>query len=297
MNPDTLLPIDNDQSSLSVLRDGAGIVLESKPFPHVVIQNALPQALLDSLIADFPLNEFQFDKNNKRHDISVSSIDNFSNISDEWKRFIHFHSSEYFFQQVMKLFKDHLPTDTAFQKIIDNPRIRVGKRGLNSFEECDILMDAQISINSPITKKSSVRAIHVDHPNKLFSGLLYLRRPEDDSIGGDLHLCSWNNKYSDQQKLKFYKEGVSESHITVEKEIKYAPNVCILFLNSLDALHAVTPRNSTDQVRTFVNLVGELPFDLYQKDNLVRYLTNQGRKFLSYCKKAAIKELAKIFKS
>jgi hypothetical protein len=273
----------------SLLRNATSSNIETQPFPHIVINNALPHSLAQSLTASFPLSEFKLGQNNKRFDISVSQLDNLNSISDEWRRFIYFHSSKYFFSQILQLFKDHLPQKNELSNIVNNKKISVGRRKVDSFESSDILMDAQISINSPVIKKSSVRKIHVDHPNKIFSGLFYLRMPKDESGGGDLQLCSWKSNYSLKQKLKFYKEGVAEKHINVDKVIKYQSNVCVLFLNSIDALHGVTPRHVTDQTRTFVNLVGEVPFDLYKKDsNFTKWVTKFRQK-LSYFKKLLFK--------
>eukprot|EP00976_Prorocentrum_cordatum_P081574 1184462-Prorocentrum_minimum.AAC.5 len=49
-------------------------------------------------------------------------------------------------------------------------------------------MGAQIAMNSPVTKEvDSVRGPHVDDINELWAGLLYLRKPEDNSTGGELN--------------------------------------------------------------------------------------------------------------
>ena len=50
-------------------------------------------------------------------------------------------------------------------------------------------MDAQIVTNRPAAADATgVRGPHLDMPDKLISGLVYLRSSEDDSEGGDLEL-------------------------------------------------------------------------------------------------------------
>ncbi|MGZ8400882.1 MAG: hypothetical protein ACXWVI_06250, partial [Methyloceanibacter sp.] len=57
---------------------------------------------------------------------------------------------------------------------------RYGPRARN-----EVGMDAQIVVNSPpLVDGTKVRGPHLDVPNKLISALLYLRREDDDSVGG-----------------------------------------------------------------------------------------------------------------
>jgi hypothetical protein len=266
-------------SEYSVLRDISSLRVETTPFPHIVIKDALNKDLAEFLTKDFPINAFNLSKNNKRQDISASNLASYPDISFQWHRLIEFHSSKYFFLQIIDLFKDHLPL-ALLRGDHDFKEYNIGTRGVDSHSQCDLLMDAQISINSPVIKESSVRQIHVDNSNKLFSGLLYLRQENDDSVGGNLQLFSWNQDYTDKEKLKFYKEGVDKRHCILEKEIPYQNNICILFLNSINALHSVTPRAQTATVRTFVNLVGELPFHFYTKHTYFKNKLYNLRVFL-----------------
>ena len=96
--------------------------------------------------------------------------------------------------------------------------------------------------------------------------MFYLRRPEDDSTGGNLQIHRWKDGYSQLQKRMLYQEGVNPSHTELVKEIRYENNVFVLFINSLDALHAVTPRQLTEHDRTFVNFVGETKHKLFRKE-------------------------------
>mgnify|MGYP001325352816 CR=1 FL=1 len=245
--------------------------------------------MINELTDTFPFESFSLDKNNHRHDISSSSIQDYSSISNTWKDFIEFHSSKYFFGEVVEIFKDYLNLDYKLNQFLKSDSLIVGRRQVESFKEADVLMDAQISINSPVVKQSSVRKIHVDSPNKIFSGLFYLRMPDDDSVGGDLQLCKWKSEYSKKEKLKFYKEGVSEDYVNVVEEISYQSNTLVLFPNSIDALHGVTERHMTKHTRTFVNLIAEIPFDLYIKENFFKRQIFRLRTFLSKVKKIIVK--------
>ena len=110
----------------------------------------------------------------------------------------------------------------------------IGRRNEETLENSDVLLEAQISINTPVRTKSSVLGIHVDNSNKLFAGLLYLRKPEDDSVGGNLNLYSWKEQFSERKKIKLYYESLHSKgsksltkYVSLEKEIEYGSNVLV----------------------------------------------------------------------
>lgn len=246
---------------ISILNDLEKTQIYSTPFPHIIIQDALPKVLADQLTLEFPIELFDMSDNNKRKDISSKAVQANEEISSIWREFIHYHSSAHFFNEILSVFKPFF-SDYEFNYYSE---FSSGIRGQDRHKDKQILLDAQISINTPVHKTSSVRKVHVDNTNKLFSGLYYLRRPNDDSSGGDLEILKWNASYSEKEKLKFYKEGACSKHFTTLKQIKYDNNVAVIFLNSLNALHLVTPRQPTIHPRCFVNLVGELNEDIFKK--------------------------------
>ena len=270
--------------NLSILRNQTKSNVEELPFPHIIIENAIPCKLAQVLTNDFPINLFSSDENNKRLDISVSNLDKYESISKQWKDFILYHSSSDFFFEFIDIFQSYIK-DSSLHEILPLHDHHIGRRNIDSFNKCEVLLDAQISINTPVLKESSVRKIHVDSENKIYSGLFYLRLPQDDSIGGDLNLYSWKSNYTNAKKLKFYKEGVEEKHLKLHKTIKYKNNVAVLFLNSLDALHGITPREVTSHPRAFINLVAESSFEIYKKHRLHKRLILESRKKLSEIKK------------
>lgn len=249
---------------ISILSKADPSMVKMDPFPHIVLIDALPLEYANNLTSSFPKHLFDSTLNNKRLDISAINVVNSPDISQDWKQFITYHSSKEFFKEVLRLFEHSLLLNKNINLATLN-NLNTGIRFQDTFDEKDCLLDAQISINTPVTKSSSVRKAHTDNTNKIFSGLFYLRQSDDDSSGGDLQICDWNHDYSYNKKLQIYKESLSPRHYSVFDEIPYANNVAVLFLNSLDALHCVTPRDLTVHTRTFVNLVGELPYDFFEK--------------------------------
>jgi hypothetical protein len=274
-------------NTYSILRNKNLICVEAVPFPHIVIKDALPKEFADALTRSFPLNSFDLTQNNKRMDISIGEHHEHHNIPELWKDFMLYHSSQEFFYEALDIFHKHIKQYPRINELTNSRNIKVGRRKIDSFKESDILLDAQISINTPVTRKSSVRKIHVDSEKKIFSGLVYLRQPNDDSLGGHLNLYSWKSDYLEADKVKHYQEGVEEKHLTLSKTIKYENNVAVLFLNSIDALHGVTIREETPHPRTFINLVSECAVDLYDKYQPYKRFLIKCRSFLGKLSKFA----------
>lgn len=281
------------RSPISILSNASSSMVKMDPFPHIVLADALPSEFAASLTNSFPKHLFDLTSNNQRLDISAINALNSPDISQDWKQFIAYHSSKEFFKEVLNLFENSLLLNKNINLATLN-NLNTGIRFQDTFDEKDCLLDAQISVNTPVTKKSSVRKAHTDNTNKIFSGLFYLRQDDDDSLGGNLQICKWNHDYSYKKKLQTYTESLSPIHYKVFDEIPYSNNVAVLFLNSLDALHCVTQKDLTVHTRTFVNLVGELPYDIFEKH------TRTQKSILKF-KRNCVKNLKKlqhiIFKS
>lgn len=264
----------NSNKSISVLQRATISMVQAQPYPYLIIADALPAELALQLTSEFPLDLFNTykknlsDTNNKRIDITIADSRKIDAIPPIWREFLEYHSTAAFMQEVLTLFGAHIIS--AFPKYYPNQaalnNLTAGLKGIDDFTQADLVLDTAISINTPVSKVSAVRAIHTDHGDKLFSGLFYLRRPEDDSTGGNLQILKWKDGYTHLQKRMLYKEGVNPKHTELVKEIKYSNNVFVLFINSLDALHAVTPREITSHDRTFVNFVGASKHKLFRKE-------------------------------
>ena len=186
-------------NNLSVLFDLSKVNFFKKPFPHIVIMDALPWQIADQLTSEFPIQAFDLLRNNKRLDISAMKVNSSRDFSPLWKSFIKYHSSREFYKELIEIFKPHLSDkDYYFYS-----NLSTGIRGIHQHSKDQILLDAQISINTPVRSESSVRKAHVDNTNKLFSGLFYLRSKDDVSKGGDLEILEWNKAYTLKHKLKF----------------------------------------------------------------------------------------------
>jgi hypothetical protein len=257
--------------SISVLRTFQKSNLYRDPFPHLIIRDALPNAVCDQLIKEYPsLDTLEVDatQNNTRWNFSASRVTNSAGIPEIWKELIEYHSSPAFFGELVEIFGESLIDlyPHRFESQRQMQELAVGVRGVDSFADKDVLLDAQIAGNTPATSTRSVRSTHVDGGQALFAGLLYLRREDDDSVGGDLEIRRFRPELADARKPGCFRNAtfVDDKWTEVVKTVKYDRNVLVVLVNGIDSLHGVTPRQPTPHRRLFMNLVADLDPPLFQ---------------------------------
>ncbi len=263
-------------TDLSLIQRADDSSVAAYPYPHLVIENALPSHVFTRLVDEFPsvarISGKRQHFNNRRFDLAAADIVDADDISTTWRRFIAYHSSEEFFLSLVRLFKPYI---NYYYPQLDFLQAGSGRlAGVRNFDDANsypFLVESLISCNTPVTKRSSVRQAHVDRPNKLFSGLYYLRPPGDDSRGGDLQLLQPRH----QSATRFLTDyAVNARHWSVFREIPYAGNVLVVFLNTPYSWHRVTPRYPTPKPRLFVNYVAQYRRPLYELTGYQNRLDN-----------------------
>jgi hypothetical protein len=256
---------------LSVLQKAARADVHADPFPFIVVRNALPEELYDQLAGTFPSAEqlgIDASENNVRWNYSAHQSLVNGHITLLWRKFIEYHTSNAFFQEIAELLQPEISAlyPDRYPTVASLSRMRAGVRKRDKHGSIDVAMDAQIAGNTAVTEASSVRSTHVDQGNKIFSGLFYMRPKGYDAVGGDLTLSRFVPSLTGRpERLDRFKYAyVDDKYVEHVDTIKYDKNLLVLFINSLDSLHGVTVRQPTDQSRLFVNLVGEVSPPLYK---------------------------------
>lgn len=253
--------------SLSLLQRAKREDVRLSPYPHLILDDALPAPLYSELEKNFPsmLVMGIFDrKNNHRWNYNNSKARMNPLVARVWRQFLAYHASQAFYEDFVFLFEDAIkavyPDRFGHGEL---RRMTAGARNVDADGSKDIYMDAIIAGNTPVTIASSVRTTHVDSGDKLFSGLLYMRPDGYDAKGGDLTISRLKPEYAADKLANFKGHYVDDERVDVIETVPYARNRLVLFINTLDALHGVTVRQPTRQSRRFVNLVGEVTPPLY----------------------------------
>ncbi|MEQ8665141.1 MAG: hypothetical protein RIC16_05395 [Rhodospirillales bacterium] len=184
------------------------------------------------------------------------------------KDFVEYHTSQRFFRQVVRLIGDDIrETYPGIEERLGKGLEDLSVAARGDDQDADVRLNVHFAVNTPVTEPTRVRARHVDDPTKLFSALLYMRAPEDDSTGGDLEICRWSgprrfrNSFADgQQVLNTHIDDDQSEQVAV---VPYEKNALILFLDSVDAIHGVTERQPTTHIRRYINFVAEMSEPLY----------------------------------
>lgn len=276
----------------NILADLPLNIVRTEPFVYLYAEDVLPDEIALQLITELPaVKTIAKNRNNvpenTRLDYMIQDMRNDRGTNNEisplWQEFMEANASKEFVQDFFRLFGPHIKKMySQYDHIAEHPgQIRVGTRGIDSFDTHDVLADANIGVNTPISKKaSSVRTAHLDDPRKLYGGLLYLRHPDDDSVGGEF--CVY--KYKHGTIPRFTRQQIDMHDVEEIARVPYKRNSLVLFLNSFDAVHGVTPRHPTKHTRQFLNIIGDGPephFDIshFQEKGKRKFIRRVLNKF------------------
>lgn len=232
--------------NLSTLQNFKPENLYLDPFPYIYIENALPQDLYDRLASEYPekilngatsgFKDFRY----YQHDFSDEYI------TPLWKEFVNFHTSKAYKDQVIRAIepgmRKYYPEITDKYLNIDVSLRHGGKAKTTA------AMEVQFVMNSADTEK--IRTPHLDQARELFACLFYMKKPEDTSEGGDLVVYK---KLGDN--FKFIEGRIAPiDRIEEVNRVKYKANSLIIFLNTADSIHGVSPRLNPTIFRRYVNI-------------------------------------------
>jgi hypothetical protein len=241
----------------SVLHRVTAEDIEPHPFPHLVVDDAIEPELYRELAATMPPPEVILRgrevENNMPYRLAAQDLLALTGHA-AWRELARLHTSREFFDDVVRVFGDTIravhPGFESRMGALDTLRTNI--RFAEPF--ADAALDCQITWGSPVSEPTRSHRVHVDRQLALYAGLLYMRRPEDDSRGGDLEL------YRFRARPRVFEQGryVDDALVERVKTIPYAANRLVFFIHSPDALHGVSTRSTTPHPRLHVNLLAEL---------------------------------------
>ena len=268
----------------SVLDSLTAADVRRDPYPHWVIENCLPARYFNELAATYPPNEiilnfcqanphrrFAFAdgaaKQNYRYDISTFQVhENPEAVPKIWRDFIEHHTSRDFFRQVVNILGTEIRKAYPFLEESLGRPLEGLSTGVRWRSKGVIYLDCQVGINTPATRMHSTRGVHTDAPQELFAILLYFKDPEDDTLGGNLEIHRWRNP-----KKKYFLGADADPSATERVDtVPYQANTMVMFLNTQDALHAVTPRAPSQHTRKLVNTIGEVNEEAFPQSLFAR---------------------------
>ena len=242
----------------------------TEPYAHYTKTDMVAAPLYQELAAEFPtlatiVNERSDIGSNEAVRMTAKQVLADRRISPLWREFFEYHTSADYWRDVTRLFAVH------FRREFPGLEERVGR----AYEEwrvvprgyagdADVRLDCQFVMNTPVTRKSSVKTAHIDLCDKIFSALYYMRDPRDQSEGGDLDIYDW------RREPRFVKHRALTRDVEVVKTVPYRANAYLCFVNSPQAVHGVSPRDTTDVPRRYINFIAELPVKAFEPKQIGR---------------------------
>jgi hypothetical protein len=243
-------------------------VVVMDPFPHLVVEDVLPADLAQTLLGEMPAMEV-FTRgaapgSNVRFYLPTAVALADERPSERWKDAIRECNAgmaallarlmHHLGAHLLATYPDFVARFGPPDALRTIPRAQKGRR-MN-----EVGVDAQMVINTPVVSEATrVRGPHLDRPDKLISGLLYLRTPDDDSVGGELELYA---PMRPDTTFNARNETTAEN-VRFVRKYPYRHNLLVLPLNTPTALHGVSPRQLTSKPRYHVHLVGEMAAPLF----------------------------------
>jgi len=231
--------------NISVLQKKPKLVLE--PYPHFVIEDALPLDIYDQLEKEWPTEQLLSTKPFDQgicYRLKADEMLKPKKVSNLWKEFTEYHTSMEFYKQMTKVFGDLVP------HIED---LTLSPRGWDTGHD-KIGTDCQTVMHKPIDYSS--RTAHIDNPREIYAALLYMPYKEDRSTGGEFQIHETHDTISEVNKNGG--REVKEKAGRIVKTIPYKANTLVVFCNnSTRCVHSVSARRDAVLHRRSVNIIAE----------------------------------------
>jgi|TARA_R110000803_G_scaffold36453_2_gene78236 hypothetical protein len=218
------------------------------PYPHIYIENALPDDVYAELEKEFPV---ELIKNNTElleghtHRYFANDVLNKPKfeVAKIWEDFFNYHTSQEYYNKIISIFPD------AFAPTFKDRQTSIRWSGENT----PMVTDTQFVVHRP--HDTTTRTIHLDNPIEIYAGLFYLRQPEDNSTGGEFLIYKTNPIKTVYEKSG--RELLAEEPKELVKTIPYKANSFVMFVNSNKAAHGVSPRSNATHDRLSINIIAE----------------------------------------
>ena len=225
------------------------------PYPHVCVDEALPDYIYKELAETFPQ---ELVCSTQPHDGGITYRYKSNpalvegKISNIWQEFFEYHTSSDYFRECINLFEPWI--EELYPQYLDDMYSKpVTVRDIDNTG--NYVTDCQFVVHEPVDETGTSRTPHIDNPVEIYAGLLYMRLPEDESIGGNFTIHEVTGEITEVNK-KLGRQVEDSLHNPV-KQVPYVANSFCMFLNVKDSVHSVTPRIKPQHRRQSINIIGE----------------------------------------
>ena len=239
-------------SNLSVIQNVKEVY--THPYPYVCVEEALPENLYKELEETFPE---ELVTSTSPHDGGITyrykcKEANHKPIPAIWQDFFAYHTSPEYFTACLNLFAPVIESNyNQYKNLLDADNITV--RDVDNSGQ--YVTDCQFVVHEPVDQTGTSRTPHVDNPVEIYAGLLYMRKLNDISEGGNFTIHEQTGNI--EQVNKSLGRQVEDNIHKPIREVPYKANSFCMFLNVMGSIHSVTPRINPIERRRSINIIGE----------------------------------------
>ena len=275
-----------------------------EPFPHLIIEDALPKNFYKVLSDNFPKppHKLELYDNTICYTSDKNIYDN-KNTHEYWTQILKYLASPEYSSKLLEIFKEQLikryPKKFKINELTNKLSIKDNEEKIDS----KLTGISSTMFYSPVEKTSIPKKvngkkleIHCDSATKLFTSILYFRDMNDKSLGGELLLHAWKFRLPFEIKKIILTRGIHFINsiirnfqflfIKKKKSLKYKANCLVIFFGNEDALHSVDVREKGSPVRRSIHSGIHYNEDLWDSvsfiDRKVGYLKNRYEKLRKY---------------
>ena len=239
-------------SNLSVIQNVKEVY--THPYPYVCVEEALPENVYKELEETFPE---ELVTSTSPHDGGITyrykcKEANERPIPNIWQDFFAYHTSPEYFTACLNLFAPVIESNyNQYKNLLDADNITV--RDVDNSGK--YVTDCQFVVHEPVDQTGTSRTPHVDNPVEIYAGLLYMRKSNDISEGGNFTIHEQTGNI--EQVNKSLGRQVEDNIHKPVREVPYKANSFCMFLNVMGSIHSVTPRINPTERRRSINIIGE----------------------------------------
>jgi hypothetical protein len=239
-------------SNLSVIQNVKEVY--THPYPYVCVEEALPENVYKELEETFPE---ELVTSTSPHDGGITYRYKCKEANDKpipaiWQDFFAYHTSPEYFTACLNLFAPVIESNyNQYKNLLDADNITV--RDVDNSGQ--YVTDCQFVVHEPVDQSGTSRTPHVDNPVEIYAGLLYMRKANDASEGGNFTIHEQTGNI--EQVNKSLGRQVADNIHKPIREVPYKANSFCMFLNVMGSIHSVTPRINPTERRRSINIIGE----------------------------------------
>lgn len=261
--------IELDRTMMSHVFDAlspSAIVRE--PFPHVVIEDVLPQELADQLAFEVPpLGAFvrgrRFPDNLKIRRGGVELMAD-GELAPVWRAMVERHLTRACSAAMLRLFADDIAREhpALAERLGPHEAWHIGVRGRDTHRDHAALVEAQLVYHTPVMgPPCTERGPHVKGATKLIESQLYVRPVGESHLGADLELYAIRPGFAPQFDIG---QQTEHEYLRLARTVPYANNVLVAWVNTPRSIFQVSLRGPTPHPYRFFGVLLDLAAPLFE---------------------------------